>query len=69
MSLIKQKARSDGIWRPLVSTDARWFPSKQHWNTVLIDGSVPDQLVREMVEDSYDLVRAGLPKAVRLTLG
>ena len=43
--------------------------NKQHWNTVLIDGSVPDDLVREMIEDSYDLVRAKLPKAVRITLG
>jgi predicted DNA-binding protein (MmcQ/YjbR family) len=48
---------------------AGYHLNKQHWNTVLIDGSVPDQLVREMIEDSYDLVRAGLPKAVRLTLG
>lgn len=43
--------------------------NKQHWNTVLIDGSVPDDLVRELIEDSYDLVRAKLPKAVRITLG
>lgn len=43
--------------------------NKQHWNTVLLDGTVPDRLVREMVEDSYDLVRAKLPKAVRIALG
>jgi predicted DNA-binding protein (MmcQ/YjbR family) len=48
---------------------AGYHMNKQHWNTVLIDGSVPDQLVREMIEDSYDLVRAGLPKTVRLALG
>jgi predicted DNA-binding protein (MmcQ/YjbR family) len=36
--------------------------NKKHWNTVVVDGSVPDQLVREMVEDSYDLVVAGLPR-------
>lgn len=43
--------------------------NKRHWNTVLLDGTVPDQLVHEMIEDSYDLVRANLPKAVRITLG
>src|SRR5258707_6162779 len=43
--------------------------NKQHWNTVQIDGSVPDDLVRELIEDSYDLVRAKLPNAVRITLG
>jgi len=48
---------------------AGYHLNKQHWNTVLIDGSVPDELVREMIEDSYDLVRAKLPKAVRITLG
>ncbi|MER7015513.1 MmcQ/YjbR family DNA-binding protein [Saccharopolyspora sp. NPDC000359] len=36
--------------------------NKRHWNTVALDGSVPDQLVRDMIEDSYDLVVAGLPK-------
>ncbi len=43
--------------------------NKQHWNTVLIDGSVPDRLVEELIEDSYDLVRSKLPRAVRTVLG
>jgi len=30
--------------------------NKRHWNTVIIDGSLPDQMVRDMIEDSYDLV-------------
>src|SRR5689334_20348531 len=29
--------------------------NKRHWNTVVVDDSVPDELVREMIEDSYDL--------------
>jgi predicted DNA-binding protein (MmcQ/YjbR family) len=48
---------------------AGYHLNKQHWNTVLVDGTVPDDLVRELVEDSYDLVRSKLPKAVRITLG
>jgi predicted DNA-binding protein (MmcQ/YjbR family) len=48
---------------------AGYHLNKQHWNTVLLDGTVPDDLVREMIEDSYDLVRSKLPKAVRITLG
>jgi predicted DNA-binding protein (MmcQ/YjbR family) len=39
--------------------------NKRHWNTVVLDGSVPDQLLHDMIEDSYDLVVAGLPKAQR----
>ena len=42
--------------------------SKRHWNTVSLDGSIDDELIREWIEDSYDLVVAGLPKAVRATL-
>lgn len=36
--------------------------NKRHWNTVELDGSLTDQFIRELVEDSYDLVVAGLPK-------
>jgi predicted DNA-binding protein (MmcQ/YjbR family) len=42
--------------------------NKRHWNTVTVDGGLPDRLVRELVEDSYDLVVAGLPRAERLRL-
>ena len=42
--------------------------NKRHWNTVTVDGELPDGLVRELVEDSYDLVVAGLPRADRLRL-
>ncbi|GAA3817939.1 MmcQ/YjbR family DNA-binding protein [Streptomyces phyllanthi] len=42
--------------------------NKRHWNTVTADGALPDRLVRELIEDSYDLVVAGLPRAERLRL-
>jgi predicted DNA-binding protein (MmcQ/YjbR family) len=41
--------------------------NKRHWNTVTV-GALPESLVRELVEDSYDLVVAGLPRALRLRL-
>ncbi|HZX38565.1 MAG TPA: MmcQ/YjbR family DNA-binding protein [Streptomyces sp.] len=41
--------------------------NKRHWNTVTV-GELSDRMVRELVEDSYDLVVAGLPKAERLRL-
>lgn len=44
-----------------------WHMNKRHWNTVTVDG-LPDAMVRELVEDSYDLVVAGLPRAERLKL-
>ncbi|MET9427568.1 MULTISPECIES: MmcQ/YjbR family DNA-binding protein [unclassified Streptomyces] len=44
-----------------------WHMNKRHWNTVTVSG-LPDRLLRELVEDSYDLVVAGLPRAARLRL-
>ena len=42
---------------------------KRHWNTVLLDGSLPEQMIEDMVEDSYDLVVSRLPRARRRALG
>jgi predicted DNA-binding protein (MmcQ/YjbR family) len=39
--------------------------SKQHWNTINLDGNVPDKLLRQWILDSYKLVVAGLPKSLR----
>ena len=39
--------------------------NKKHWNTVTLDGSVPDELEREMVEQSLRLVMKSLKKADR----
>ncbi len=36
--------------------------NKKHWNTVTIDGSLPQSLLLELIEHSYDLVVNGLPK-------
>jgi len=36
--------------------------NKRHWNTLTLDGSVPAPLVRELIDHSYDLVVAALPK-------
>jgi predicted DNA-binding protein (MmcQ/YjbR family) len=39
--------------------------NKRHWNTVTLDGSLADEAIAQMVEDSYDLVVAGLPRRTR----
>jgi predicted DNA-binding protein (MmcQ/YjbR family) len=43
--------------------------NKRHWNTVTVDGSISDQMLRDMVEDSYDLVVSQLPQSARGALG
>lgn len=42
--------------------------NKRHWNTVVLDGTVPDDTVKELIRDSYDLVVAKLPKLTRANL-
>jgi predicted DNA-binding protein (MmcQ/YjbR family) len=42
--------------------------NKKHWNTVTLDGSVPESEMWGMIDDSYDLVVAGLTRAERAAL-
>lgn len=42
-----------------------WHMNKKHWNTVILDGSLPPRLVAELVRHSYDLVVASLPARLR----
>ena len=42
--------------------------NKRHWNTVVLDGSLPDDLLRELVDHSYALVVKGMTKAQRAEL-
>ncbi len=42
--------------------------NKKHWNTVVIDGGIPDAEVRAMIDHSYDLVVRALPKKVAAAL-
>ena len=42
--------------------------NKRHWNTVVIDGSLPEAMIKDMIEDSYDLVVSQLPRSQRQAL-
>lgn len=46
-----------------------WHMNKTHWNGVRLDGALPDDMVRDMVEDSYDLVVATLSRKQQAQLG
>ena len=39
--------------------------NKKHWNTVQIDGAIPQQELARMVDHSYELVVKSLPRAER----
>jgi predicted DNA-binding protein (MmcQ/YjbR family) len=44
---------------------AGYHLNTRHWNTVDLDGSVPDEVLAEWIQDSYDHVVAGLPRNKR----
>jgi predicted DNA-binding protein (MmcQ/YjbR family) len=39
--------------------------NKKHWNTVYYNGSLPEKLLKEMIDYSYDLVFKSLPKVLQ----
>lgn len=44
------------FWRSAyVSVVPGWHQNKEHWNTVILDGNVPDEEIRRMIAESYDL--------------
>jgi len=45
-----------------------YHQNKRHWNTVEVDGDVPDSEWQDMIDHSYELVVNALPKAERAKL-
>lgn len=46
-----------------------YHQNKRHWNTVELDGTVPEDDLREMIDHSYELVISQLPRSERTRLG
>jgi predicted DNA-binding protein (MmcQ/YjbR family) len=62
---------------PVIATELReeyesvlpgYHLSKSHWNTVILDGSVPDDELKKMISHSYEQVVNGLPKSLRVRI-
>lgn len=45
-----------------------WHMNKKHWNSVMSDGSVGENLFKELVDHSYELIVSSLPKKVKQEL-
>jgi len=41
---------------------AGYYMIKEHWNSVYLDGSVPDDFLRDMIDKSYAILFSSLPK-------
>lgn len=33
-----------------------WHQNKEHWNTIILDGTIPDKDVKQMIAESYDII-------------
>lgn len=42
-----------------------YYMNKQHWNSIYLDGNVPDEVVKKMLDESYDLIFASLSKKLQ----
>jgi predicted DNA-binding protein (MmcQ/YjbR family) len=45
-----------------------YYLNKRHWNTITLDGSIPEDVFLMMIDESYQLVVKGLSKAIRQQL-
>lgn len=48
---------------------AGWHQNKDHWNSVYMDGSLTDKLIKELIDHAYALVATKLSKKTKTTLG
>ena len=44
---------------------AGYYMNKEHWNSVYLDGDVPDAVLKQMIDMSYDLVFTSLSKKLQ----
>lgn len=45
------------FWRSTYSSVIPgWHLNKEHWNTIILDGTIPDEEIKRMIAESYDLV-------------
>lgn len=58
---INLNVKADPEWRDFwrgayASVIPGWHQNKEHWNTIILDGSIPDDDIKRMIAESYELV-------------
>ena len=59
--LMNLTVKVDPAWRELYrqaypAVTAAYHMNKEHWNNITLDGTVPEEEIRKMIGESYDLV-------------
>lgn len=67
--LIHLNVKVDPQWRDLwrsayAAVVPGYHQNKEHWNTIILDGSIPDGEIRRMIAESYDLVAGSAAKRI-----
>lgn len=45
------------LWRSIYSSViAGWHQNKEHWNTIILDGTISDKEIKRMIAESYDII-------------
>ncbi len=61
-------AQAQHLRRSFEAVRPGYYMNKEHWNTVLLDGSIDRELLRSWIDESYALVVSGLKKPLRESL-
>lgn len=67
--LLNLNVKADPEWRDFWRSAYEavipgWHQNKEHWNTIILDGSIPEKDIRRMIKESYDLVTGSPSKRI-----
>ena len=65
ISLKCDPEKAIGLREQYPSVSAAWHFNKKHWNSVLVDGLIEVEKIKEWIDHSYNLVVAGLTKKLK----
>ena len=66
---INLNVKVDPEWRDLwrntyKSVIPAYHHNKEHWNTIILDGTIPDEEIKRMIAESYDLITGSPTKRI-----
>ena len=54
---VKVLPENKDFWRDIYkSVIPGWHQNKEHWNTIILDGSIPEKDIKMMIGESYDII-------------
>ena len=62
ITLKLEPAKGDSLRKLYSDILPGYYMNKVHWNSVKADGAVPDDLMKDMLDESYSLIFSGLSK-------